>query len=86
MDPNARQILGATPWKLFLISFCALFLEMGAIRWLNATASVLSYFNNLILISCFFGLGVGCMLARRKVNLIHLFSVIFAVFCVSVLI
>ena len=86
MDRNARQILDATPWKLFLISFCALFLEMAAIRWLNATASVLSYFNNLILISCFFGLGVGCLLARRNFHLMHLFSLIFILFCVAVLI
>jgi SAM-dependent methyltransferase len=86
MDRNAKQILGSNPRKLFLISFCALFLEMAAIRWLNTTAPVLSYFNNLILISCFFGLGVGCLLARRNFKLIHLFSIIFVLFCLAVFI
>ena len=44
---------------------------MAAIRWLNASVSVLMYFNNLILISCFFGLGLGCLLAARHIDLIR---------------
>src|SRR5438270_780267 len=59
-----------SPRNLFLISFSILFVEMAAIRWFNGTVTVLSYFNNLILISCFFGLGVGCLLARRRFSLI----------------
>ena len=46
----------ATPKRLLLISFVILFLEMASIRWLNASVNVLAYFNNFILISCFFGL------------------------------
>jgi len=57
--------------RLFWISFLVLFVEMACIRWLNASVTILAYFNNLILISCFFGLGVGCLLARRKVSLIQ---------------
>ena len=57
--------------RLFWISFLVLFLEMASIRWLNASVTILAYFNNLILISCFFGLGVGCLLASRKVALIN---------------
>lgn len=72
--------------RLFLISFTALFLEMAAIRWLNSTTPVLSYFNNLILISCFFGLGLGCLLARRKVDLIHWFALVFIVFVAGVIV
>jgi len=60
----------ASPRKLVLISFSILFLELASIRWLNASVPVLSFFNNLILISCFFGLGVGCLLARRRVSLV----------------
>ena len=60
-----------SPRRLFLISFAILFLEMASIRWLNASVSVLTYFNNLILISCFFGLGVGLMLATKQVDLIR---------------
>jgi predicted membrane-bound spermidine synthase len=56
--------------KLFWISFFILFVELASIRWLNASVTVLGYFNNLILISCFFGLGVGCLLAARRFSLI----------------
>lgn len=73
------------PQKLFLISFAILFLEMACIRWLNSTVNVLAYFNNLILISCFFGLGVGCLLASRKVQLIRWYSVVLLVFVTSVI-
>lgn len=63
--------MARTPRRLFLISFSILFLEMAAIRWLNASVSVLMYFNNLILISCFFGLGLGCLLATKRIDLIR---------------
>jgi Spermine/spermidine synthase domain len=56
--------------RLFWISFLVLFIELASIRWLNASVTILAYFNNLILISCFFGLGVGCLLATRKISLI----------------
>ncbi len=60
--------------KLFLISFVILFLELAAIRWLNASVPVLAYFNNFILLSSFFGLGLGCLLASRKVTLVHWYA------------
>src|ERR1043166_5732973 len=59
--------------RLFWISFLALFTEMASIRWLNASVTILAYFNNFILISCFFGLGVGCLLASRKISLINFY-------------
>lgn len=63
-----------TPRQLFLISFTILFLEMAAIRWLNASVAVLAYFNNLILLSCFFGLGLGCLLASKRIDLIRYYA------------
>src|ERR1043166_5597670 len=63
--------------RLFWISFLALFTEMASIRWLNASVTILAYFNNLILISCFFGLGVGCLLASRKVALVNWYPFVF---------
>lgn len=72
-------------WGLFALTFAILFLEMAAIRWLNASITVLSYFNNIILISCFLGLGVGCLLARRKVTLLAYFPLAFLLFVVVVL-
>jgi hypothetical protein len=55
-----------SPPRLLLVSFAILFVELSSIRWLNATVQVLVYFNNLILISCFFGLGLGCLLVRCR--------------------
>jgi len=72
-------------WELFALTFAILFLEMAAIRWLNASIPVLSYFNNLILISCFLGLGVGCLLARRRITLLPYFPVAFLLFVIAVL-
>lgn len=58
---------------------------MAAIRWLNASITVLSYFNNLILISSFFGLGVGCLLATRKYSLLFGFPWVLLGFAAVVL-
>jgi hypothetical protein len=44
---------------LFLISFVSLFMEMFLIRWNPACSKTVGYYTNLILISCFLGLGVG---------------------------
>lgn len=71
--------------KLFWISFVILFLEMASIRWLNASVTVLAYFNNLILISCFFGLGVGCLLASKNLALIRWYPLVFLLFVLVVL-
>lgn len=60
----------ARPARLLVLTFAILFLEMAVIRWLNGSVPVLAYFNNIVLISCFFGLGLGCRLARRPRALI----------------
>lgn len=54
------------PALLVLTSFLALFLELAAIRWLNANLQVVAYFTNLVLIASFLGLGLGCLAARRR--------------------
>ncbi len=50
---------------LIAVSFVVLFQELALIRWLAAQVRVLAYFPNVVLISAFAGLGVGCLLARR---------------------
>lgn len=55
--------------KLFWISFLGLFLEILLIRWLAAEVRLFGFFNNLCLIACFLGLGVGCTLARSEKKL-----------------
>jgi Spermine/spermidine synthase domain len=47
--------------ELFVISFVVLFQELALIRWLPGQIRVLAYFPNLILLSAFLGLGLGCL-------------------------
>jgi len=47
-------------YRLFLVSFAALALEVSMIRWIAADIHVFAYFKNLVLIACVLGLGVGC--------------------------
>jgi hypothetical protein len=51
---------------LFWISCFLLFFEIMMIRWLSAEIRIFSYFNNLVLLFCFLGMGLGCALASRK--------------------
>lgn len=61
MDRNAT--------RLFLCGLAALFWELALIRWLGATIRIVAYFSNLVLISAFFGLGVGALLTRFPIRL-----------------
>lgn len=63
--------------RLFLISFLILYLEIACIRWIPANISVLAYYSNVILISCFLGLGIGCLLAHHPRKLIKIFPFTF---------
>jgi SAM-dependent methyltransferase len=51
---------------IFLSSFLILFLQIALIRWMPAYVRLLSYFSNFILLACFLGIGVGCLLAARR--------------------
>ena len=51
--------------ELFFASFVVLFQELVLIRWLPGQVRVLAYFPNLILLSAFLGLGVGCLRAGK---------------------
>ena len=52
--------------ELLAASFVVLFQELALIRWLPGQIRVLAYFPNLILLSAFLGLGVGCLRAGRR--------------------
>jgi hypothetical protein len=52
--------------ELFVISFAVLFQELTLIRWLAVQIRVLAYFPNLILLSAFLGLGVGCLRSGKR--------------------
>lgn len=57
---------GRVLWPLFLVSFAALYLEIMLIRWIGTEVRVFAYFQNLALISCFLGFGLGCYQSARE--------------------
>ncbi len=57
---------GSRPWHIALIASTVLILELALIRQIPAEVKAISYFTNLILMASFFGLGLGCILERRR--------------------
>jgi hypothetical protein len=55
---------------LFSISFLSLFMELLLIRWIGTEVRIFAYFRNLILISCFLGLGIGFSLKKFQSGLL----------------
>ena len=53
-------------WRLFLLSFLMLFLELALIRWLGESILYLSFFSNFVLLASFLGIGLGFLSADRK--------------------
>ncbi|HUL52478.1 MAG TPA: hypothetical protein VLT83_03605 [Opitutaceae bacterium] len=71
MNPGADTAASGRPLfrlgaELCAASFVVLFQELTLIRWLPGQVRVLAYFPNLILLSAFLGLGLGCLIARRR--------------------
>src|SRR5215469_6628459 len=63
--------LGGFSWRsLTLWSLLSLFMELLMIRWVSSEIRIFAYFKNFVLIACFLGFGLGCYLARRKINLL----------------
>jgi spermidine synthase len=58
-----------TDAKIFIVSMLILYLELALIRWIGTEVRIFAYLGNLILIACFFGTGLGCLLASRPVVL-----------------
>src|SRR3954468_1645660 len=54
--------------RLLLVSIVSLYLELMLIRWLPTQVRILAYFNNVILISCILGLGLGALLSSRRTS------------------
>lgn len=53
-------------WSLFLVSFATLYVEIMMIRWIGTEVRVFAYFQNLALIACFLGFGLGCYWSKRR--------------------
>ncbi|MBI5881515.1 MAG: hypothetical protein HZB91_00190 [Elusimicrobia bacterium] len=52
--------------RLLLVSFTILFQELLLIRWLGQQVRILAYFPNIILISAFLGIGLGCLRSGKR--------------------
>lgn len=65
-------------WRLFVLSFLSLFLELMVIRWVPGSIRLVAYYVNLVLISSFLGIGLGAMLAERRANLVRWFPALLA--------
>ena len=58
--------------EIFLVSTLILHLELMLIRWVGTEIRIFAYLGNLILVICFFGVGLGCYLSARPVVLSRL--------------
>jgi spermidine synthase len=57
-------------WQLAIVSFAGLFIEVMLIRWIGTEVRIFAYFQNLSLIACFLGFGLGCYWSNRRKNLL----------------
>lgn len=56
--------------SLFFASFATLYVEVMMIRWIGTEVRIFAYIQNLALIGCFLGFGLGCYWAARPKNLL----------------
>jgi hypothetical protein len=61
----------SAPWLIGLATFGILSLELALIRWTSSQVRVFAYFNNVVLICAFLGMGLGVALGRRSPGLVH---------------
>src|SRR3954453_1911279 len=64
--PNQRPYL-----DLLLISFLILFFELACIRFFGSMVVFLTFFTNIVLMACFLGMSIGCMIASRRRNFVN---------------
>lgn len=76
-----QNLLADTKWAgrggraallIGLTTFGILALELAFIRWTSSQVRIFAYFNNIVLIAAFLGMGLGVALGRRRPGLVHL--------------
>jgi SAM-dependent methyltransferase len=82
-QPSALGTQGR--FRLFVLSFLMLFLELALIRWTGSEVLYLSYFSNFVLLASFLGLGAGFLRARAKHDLFPLAPILLATLVLFVL-
>lgn len=53
------------------VTFSILAIELALIRWASGQMRILAYLNNLLMLSCFLGMGLGVVVGRRWPGLLH---------------
>src|SRR6266853_1655431 len=64
-----RPATGNVLVQLFVVSFATLYIEMMLIRWIGTEVRIFAFFQNLALIACFLGFGLGCYWSKRRKSL-----------------
>ncbi len=72
---------GTPAFRIFILSAWMLFLELFLIRWVSTEIRIFAYVNNLVLLACFIGIGLGCYFANREIDLLF----IWAFLCILIL-
>jgi spermidine synthase len=57
-------------WRLLLVSSAGLYLEIVLIRWLGTEVKIFAFFQNLSLMVCFLGFGIGCFSSSKRGGLL----------------
>jgi SAM-dependent methyltransferase len=70
-DSSWAERRAPVPWLVGMTTFGILALELALIRWTSSQVRVFAYFNNLVLIGAFLGMGLGVALGRRNPGLVH---------------
>ncbi len=66
--PHNRSLLRDDA-EIFFVSSLILYLELVLIRWIGTEIRIFAYLGNLILVVCFFGVGLGCYRSTEPVSL-----------------
>ena len=65
LPSQQTQTATATNWRLFAVSAAALYLEIVIIRWAGTELAMFAHLQNISLIACFLGFGLGCFSSVR---------------------
>jgi len=71
-DISWAEKCGGVRGAIGLTTFGILALELALIRWTSSQVRAFAYFNNVVLITAFLGMGIGVALGRRWPGLGHL--------------
>jgi len=71
--------------QLLIVSFASLFVEVLLIRWIGTEFRLFAYIQNLTLVACFLGFGLGCLrVSWRPRYLFDFWSLSFLVLVIDV--